>query len=53
MPRAFKFRLLPECRNSPRMPHNASKNLPACDGMSRSACLDLRFRTIAAAFCGR
>jgi hypothetical protein len=39
MPRTFKFRLLPECRNSPRMPHNASKNLPPCDGMSRSRVL--------------
>jgi len=35
-----EFRLLLECRNSPRMPHNAFKKLPPWCGMSRDASLD-------------
>jgi hypothetical protein len=35
-----EFRLLLECRNSPRMPHNAFKKLPPWSGMSRDASLD-------------
>lgn len=37
-----RFRLIFECRNSPRMAHNTFKKLPACIGMSR--CRVSRFR---------
>jgi hypothetical protein len=48
------FRALRDCRNSPRMPHNAFKKPPACNGMSRNAPPDFRWHVqIVATFADR